>query len=248
MAPVRKKQGLSQPTAAVPVPPPPAPPASPEQTTAASSLPPPQPFQWSSLESEDYSTYIASLRKIGCPEQTIFDIISADLESLYTQRQTELSAQHLNSAELRKALESLRVEKVTLLNELLGRAVAAAATAQPSPLPMSSPQLMPPAEPSGADSSQNVAGNASVPLIFQPLKGDELKLTASQSALLEKLRQNFLEEIGGPNQSPNDPRYLEKWQNAAAAADQRVRSLLGSQFYIRYQLEARRYQAPGPAL
>jgi len=36
-------------------------------------------FHWSQLESTDYATYIANLRAAGCPEQTIRDIISADL-------------------------------------------------------------------------------------------------------------------------------------------------------------------------
>jgi hypothetical protein len=39
-------------------------------------------LQWAQLESEDYKTYIARLRSIGCPEQTIRDIIIADLDKL----------------------------------------------------------------------------------------------------------------------------------------------------------------------
>lgn len=37
---------------------------------------------WDQLESEDYKTYIDRLRSIGCPEQTIRDIIIADLDKL----------------------------------------------------------------------------------------------------------------------------------------------------------------------
>ena len=39
-------------------------------------------FSWEQLESEDYKTYIARLRSIGCPEQTIRDIIISDLDKL----------------------------------------------------------------------------------------------------------------------------------------------------------------------
>ncbi len=39
-------------------------------------------FQWGQLESEDYRTYINRLRSIGCPEETIRDIVIADLEKL----------------------------------------------------------------------------------------------------------------------------------------------------------------------
>lgn len=43
-------------------------------------------FSWSQLESEDYKAYIARLRRIGCPEQTIRDIIIADLDNLLAPR------------------------------------------------------------------------------------------------------------------------------------------------------------------
>ena len=43
-------------------------------------------FSWSEVESSDYPTYIANLRNIGCPEQTIRDIIIADVNSMYSRR------------------------------------------------------------------------------------------------------------------------------------------------------------------
>ncbi len=39
-------------------------------------------FKWSQIESEDYKTYVARLRAIGVPEQTIRDILIADLDKL----------------------------------------------------------------------------------------------------------------------------------------------------------------------
>jgi len=39
-------------------------------------------FHWAQIESEDYKTYIARLRSIGCPEATIRDILIADLDKL----------------------------------------------------------------------------------------------------------------------------------------------------------------------
>ncbi len=50
-----------------------------------------QPFAWREVESPDYPTYIGNLRFIGCPEQTIRDIIIADVNALYARkRATEL--------------------------------------------------------------------------------------------------------------------------------------------------------------
>src|ERR1700719_942751 len=43
-------------------------------------------FSWREVESNDYPTYIANLRDIGCPEQTIRDIIIADVNALYAQK------------------------------------------------------------------------------------------------------------------------------------------------------------------
>ena len=48
-------------------------------------------FSWREVESADYPTYVANLRQIGCPEQTIRDIIIADVNALYSRRRaTEL--------------------------------------------------------------------------------------------------------------------------------------------------------------
>lgn len=39
-------------------------------------------FRWAQLETEDYRSYISRLRGIGCPEQTIRDIVIADIDKL----------------------------------------------------------------------------------------------------------------------------------------------------------------------
>ncbi|MBI5773072.1 MAG: hypothetical protein HZA89_04925 [Verrucomicrobia bacterium] len=43
-------------------------------------------FRWVQLESEDYRAYIQRLRAIGCPEQTIRDILIADIDKLMAPR------------------------------------------------------------------------------------------------------------------------------------------------------------------
>ncbi|MCU0783543.1 MAG: hypothetical protein MUF81_05745 [Verrucomicrobia bacterium] len=48
-------------------------------------------FTWQEVESDDYPTYIANLRDISCPEQTIRDLIIADVNALYARkRATEI--------------------------------------------------------------------------------------------------------------------------------------------------------------
>ena len=47
-------------------------------------------FDWHQVESEDYQDYIANLRSIGCPEETIRDIIKADVDKLYESKLDDL--------------------------------------------------------------------------------------------------------------------------------------------------------------
>lgn len=53
------------------------------ETDVAEVLPPPSApaFRWSQIESTNYFAFVTGLRAIGCPEQTIRDIISADVRA-----------------------------------------------------------------------------------------------------------------------------------------------------------------------
>lgn len=44
------------------------------------------PLDWRTVESVDYREYIANLRSIGCPEETVRDIIIADVNKLYASK------------------------------------------------------------------------------------------------------------------------------------------------------------------
>lgn len=76
-------------------------PRSPVATTASAPTPTPTPapptpapratsFHWRHVETADYREYMANLRSIGCPEQTIRDIVIADVNKLYAVRRAEL--------------------------------------------------------------------------------------------------------------------------------------------------------------
>ncbi len=45
-------------------------------------------FTWQDIESPNFPTYVANLRQIGCPEQTIRDIIVAEVNAMYTRKRT----------------------------------------------------------------------------------------------------------------------------------------------------------------
>src|SRR4030095_7544036 len=95
-------------------------------------------LDWRIVESEDYKKYIANLRAIGCPEETIRDIIIADVNKLFESRRKEASGstnkfeywkvgtfftEMFNEDKLKKNRE-LTKEKNALLKELLGIEVA----------------------------------------------------------------------------------------------------------------------------
>lgn len=109
----------------------PAPPAPQPKTIVVTNK-----LQWAQLESEDYRTYIKRLRAIGCPEQTIRDIIIADLDkmmapkvrSIYGRRseshywnseEEELANNHDHREWLRQEHEIDR-EKREIIQELVG--------------------------------------------------------------------------------------------------------------------------------
>jgi len=88
-------------------------------------------FTWAEVESTDYPTYIANLRAIDCPEQTIRDIIIADVNALYARRRaTEVTTPEQqwwrsepDPALVRAATDKLRAldaERRALLARLLG--------------------------------------------------------------------------------------------------------------------------------
>jgi len=47
-------------------------------------------LDWRSIESDDYATYIANLRGIGCPEETIRDLVLADVGKVYEAKRRAL--------------------------------------------------------------------------------------------------------------------------------------------------------------
>ena len=101
--------------------------------TAPGASAPGQPFNWREVESSDFRKYIANLRSIGCPEETIRDIIITDVNKLYAAKLASVAGRAKDfkfwqsgnakaklSAEARKQLRDLQTEKRELVKELLG--------------------------------------------------------------------------------------------------------------------------------
>ena len=108
-----------------------------------------EPFHWSQIEADDYQTYVENLRRIGCPEETIRDLVKQDLDKLYDQRKADIlskaparkeywktgnpSALSQPSGATRSQLAQLDREKNEVLGDLFGQQGVAAIN-RPSPL------------------------------------------------------------------------------------------------------------------
>lgn len=91
-------------------------------------------FNWSNIESDDYKQYIANMRAAGVPEETIRDIIIADVNKLYAARIAALRPlaadfkfwktydREARNAERERSQKEreLQQEKRALIKELLG--------------------------------------------------------------------------------------------------------------------------------
>lgn len=104
-----------------------------KQTNFVSSSAP-APFDWSQIESDDFLVYAENLRGIGCPEETVNDILTAEINDLFVHRRQDLfrpfqsqfwdlMAQHdlddLLPKETEKILDALDQEKETLLKKVI---------------------------------------------------------------------------------------------------------------------------------
>lgn len=199
----------------------------------------PKPFHWSQLESKnDYRIYVANLRAIGCPEATIRDIVSGDAERAFSFERNQLGLDGSGTG----AWSRLQQEKMvaTLLGKqpLIDGKSSEAQNAKIGAQPDGETKIAGASvgTQSAAQSSYHSAAFVpSYPLVFQNVNLDALGLSDSQKAAIQQVQQQFVNDVGGSNQDPNDPAYLSRWQKAQTDADAMLRGLLGRDAYMAYQ-------------
>jgi hypothetical protein len=195
----------------------------------------PEPFRWSQLESADYRAYVKNLRGIGCPEPTIRAIVAADVHQLYDAKYEQLDQKltALNSAPLSTRLASYQ-EQQALEAELQKLPGAEAAMAAGLQAQESSPATAQVAARTAV--SVQLTKPPVLPLVFQNVDLAALKLNNEQVQEISSLRQDFLDQIGGPNQNPSDPTYLQNWQLSQPEIDNILKGYLGINKYMQYQV------------
>lgn len=206
-------------------------------------------FHWRQVESASYPEYLANLRAIGCPEQTINDIISADLKSLFDARRSTARASAQDIPEIARATESIDREEQAVRQQLLappplsptpasvrttGSRLSAASTASPPADPQ-------PAEESLAGFTTQDASLSQLKQIYASIKPSETELK-----LLQGLRQEFEADFGNSPSNTAGPDYEKRRRAALQQTDDLLRSLIGYQRYNEYLREAVVHQPASP--
>jgi hypothetical protein len=78
--------------------------------------------------------------------------------------------------------------------------------------------------------------SALIPLAFRPLPPGVAASNPRLQSTLNGLQQDFIADVGGPNQNPNDPAYYQRWITAQQASDELYRLQIGDQAYLLDQI------------
>ncbi|MGD0614746.1 MAG: LysM domain-containing protein [Verrucomicrobiota bacterium] len=199
-------------------------------------------FSWSQVESADYPTYIANLRAIGCPEQTIRDIIIADVNALYARKlatdvvtpEQQWWRSDPNPTLVRAAAERTRLidaERRALLTRLLGPSWESgdlASLQRPSrpPVTLDGPVLgVLPAETKQAVQDISVRAQERLQAYLQ---AQSLAGKPPDPAELAKLRQQTRDELARTLSPQQLEEYLLRYSQDAS----RLRGQLGQLKYF----------------
>jgi hypothetical protein len=201
------------------------------------------PFHWSQLESSDYATYIANLRAIGCPEQTVREIISADVDDSYASRREPLlkiiaaGGPAGDVDQTQAALTQLRSEEAAVIRNLFGIPNSTNAPAVAAYVPAPGKRVR-----SAAPVVEET--NAVMPLVFQAVDTNLVKLTPAQLQSIGEVRQTFMTDLG-TNLDVNSPEYFKRWQAAQKQSDSLLGGMIGRQAQLNYKAAAQSPSSTG---
>ncbi|RBP43627.1 hypothetical protein DES53_10525 [Roseimicrobium gellanilyticum] len=201
-------------------------------------------FHWSELEAQDFDTYIARLREVGCPEATIKSIVLGDLKTNSISRRAELERKILRSpdwspprgvsreaylaSQLRKLDRELELTAADLTNSTPdsdGQPAIAGTGVQGRP-PVHYPAVMGDVtfQPATSSASEQTSGDSKPVSYVSP---GVVETSPDALASIQEIQQNFVQDIGGPNQDVEDPQYESNWRTAQWKADQIFRARHG---------------------
>jgi len=78
----------------------------------------------------------------------------------------------------------------------------------------------------------------SLPLVFQKIDPHQMNISPDQQEVINRIQQHFLDMVGGANQDPTDPQYLQRWQQAQPLINEELKLQLGDEFFMQYETAA----------
>ncbi|MBK8039976.1 MAG: hypothetical protein IPK22_23020 [Verrucomicrobiaceae bacterium] len=201
-------------------------------------------FDWKQLEAPDFATYIANLRRAGCPEHTIRSIIQPEL------RQVVQAQQHEANTRVDEADHT--TQETRLMESLL--AVQPAEPSVATQTPIAQPEARPIPHPAELPSLTSTApaafliGNAPNDPVLTP---EGLAITPSDPSLppetlqrLGDIRRQFGEQVSSSpasNTTEVDPEV--RWRKARRASDDIFIARYGGDYFMQVQQQARLQEA-----
>jgi hypothetical protein len=207
-------------------------------------------FHWSQLDSSDFPTFISKLKQIGCPEATIKDIVSGEINEIYNEKRQLIKGGHQKTSgligsnstttsqkSLSAELDQLNREEKSLIVDLFTPMISPSSKTkdvQKVQLPsggltrgQTAPPLIPLAfiEPPGS----TVRNGSTVPLEPSSNQTEPKTGKISGTDASSVVKEKFIAQLGGENQDPNSPEYLERWNKAQVNADDQLKVMLGYQ-------------------
>lgn len=216
------------------------------QAPASAARKMPVPFRWSQLVStNDYRIYVANLRAIGCPEPTIRDIVAGDAGHAFAFKRAALKLDGSGSGTWS------RLHEARLVADLLGKQpvitgnINLAKNDGSQAQPMSEPAMETAQARTEIQAEQTkklnavfaTPANPVYPLAFRQVDLAALGFGVAEKNAIDQVRQQFVNDVGGTDQNPDDPAYLARWQTAQANADDALRGALGSQAFMAFQFQ-----------
>lgn len=257
-------------------------PVTPAQTTSQSpnakagqaSVPPkevkddnvgnPAPFRWAQLESTNYLQYIANLRAIGCPEQTIHDLITAELRNYYAaqtggsigtgtitpEQISSIRKSKLQTSSISTTSPDISAGAEAIANQLLGlenrpeqanrgttaagATIATSAEAGNSPATDNSTKPDSPNPDSAAGTPPRLVEPIRIPQSLKMVDPADMRLSAYQLSVIQNLKSTFVQEVSTGSGDPNDPAYQALWRRAQRMNDDLLAGWLGRDFYVAF--------------
>lgn len=207
-----------------------------QRIPATPALPPPSPvLDWRSLEAPDFATYIANLRRAGCPEATIRHLIEPELHAVFEARRQ-------NTAAYASEPSSPADEAATLAALLYAEEASKPAASHATTRSTNALSSVPAAFLVGNAAGDSIAQDGSL-----TLTPTDASLSPETLQTLTDMRQQFGDQVTASGSDPSSREFYLQWLKAQRQSDDYFASLYGGDHFISVQQQANLQRAQSGA-